>query len=120
MSRQTRTRRCRNCPDSPQAPVLPKSKPAQTEQKPASVLSQRLIDDESEGLRLWNHVLFGTKTCCDMIDGYANLDMPGDPRQKIRELIASLTTTLNKLESKHANPCPSDRRPDCPPDCPSP
>ena len=111
-----RTRRCRNCPDSPQAPPLLQSKVAQTEQKPASVLSQRVIDTDSEGLRLWNHVLFGTKTCCDMIQGYADLGMPGDPRLKIRELIGSLTNTLQQLESKHANPCPEQCSPTRPSD----
>lgn len=107
-----RTRRCRNCPDSPQAPALPIKSVQIAEQKPVTILSPKIIDSESEGLRLWNHVLFGTFTCVDMIAGYANLGMPGDPAPKIRDLIGRLTAVLKQVENKNANPCPKQ--------CPSP
>jgi hypothetical protein len=86
------------------------SKPAQiVEQKPTVILSQRVIDTPTEGLRLWNHVLFGTGTCVDMIQGYADLGMPGDPAPKIRDLIVRLTRVLHQVENKNANPSPEQR-----------
>jgi hypothetical protein len=52
---------------------------------------------EGQGQRLWDHVLFGTGTCVGMIQGYANLGLPGDPCNQIEDLIGQLSAVLNQL-----------------------
>jgi hypothetical protein len=83
-------RGCRNCPRKPDA-----AKPQST--APPRVLA---ISGESEGLRLWNHVLFGTGTCISMIEGYQASHMPGQPQNQIRQLIQRLQRVLQKFEEK--------------------
>lgn len=82
---------CARCPKQ-QAAAKAKKQPLGEAAKSVS---------ESQGEYLWNHVLFGTNTCCQMIRGYAEAEMPGDPRKGIKDLIQSLTGTLALLESRH-------------------
>jgi hypothetical protein len=56
------------------------------------------ITTQAEGERLWKHVLFGTMTCVTMIEGYAELGMPGDCVQGVTILRDRLDRVLNKLK----------------------
>jgi hypothetical protein len=62
------------------------------------------ITSQGEGERLWKHVLFGTMTCVAMIEGYADLAMPGDCVQGVTLLRDRLDAVLTKLKSKTNGP----------------
>lgn len=86
MSGPPRNRRgCSNCPKPPAAQSSP----------PEQRVLQ--ITTDSEGDRLWKHVLFGTSTCLAMIEGYADLAMPGDPRDTLVSFRDRLNTLIERL-----------------------
>lgn len=86
-----RFRNGRACPtcNAPAATAIDKA----AAQAPTRVLTSK---DESD--RLWRHVLYGCGTIVGLIKGYAALGLPGDPREGIKSLIATLQETLNLLE----------------------
>lgn len=94
MPRQKRSR-CRNCPDEQKPTDLIQPKVM------AAKLSGDLITQAGESERLWKHVLFGTSTCIGMINGYADLGLPGDPRPRIQELIRQLQTAIQTIEDRY-------------------
>lgn len=75
------------------------------------------ITTPGEGQRLWKHVLFGTSTCVSMIEGYAALDMPGNPKEALVALRDRIQKVLLKYEEPNANnssgspsePSPADK-----------
>jgi len=86
---------CHNCPKA----VAPKTTPKlPTVQAAASTPAMDF--PTSEALRLWNHVLFGTGTCVGMIEGYAALNMPGDPLAGIKHLRDRLSTVIHIYEDR--------------------
>src|SRR5258708_28331759 len=87
------TPRCRFCPQPASAPVL---KPTPTVQDVTLA-----ITSPGEGERLWKHVLFGTSTCVSMIEGYAALSMPGNPRAALVALRDRIEEVLSKYEESH-------------------
>ena len=101
--------RCRFCPDDVQQTPLKPTPPA------ASMTLA--ITTPGEGERLWKHVLFGTSTCVSMIEGYAALDMPGNPTAALVALRDRIQKVLLKYEEPHANnssgspsePSPADK-----------
>lgn len=100
-----RNRRCRGCPDSPPAVATPVQDA--TTKIAAKIagrqLDPNLITRQGESDRLWNHVLFGTATCVGMIEGYAELGLPGNPVPQIAELIRRLANVAQKYENPDAN-----------------
>lgn len=82
---------CRNCPDEGNTVLKPETKPLIFVNKyKDKVLDERLVKSETESQRLWNHVLFGTSTCIQMIHGYASLGLPGDAVPQIDMMISKL------------------------------
>ncbi len=75
------------------------------------------ITSPGEGERLWKHVLFGTSTCVQMIEGYAALDMPGNPKEALVALRDRIQKVLLKYEEPHGinssgsppEPSPADK-----------
>jgi molybdopterin biosynthesis enzyme len=61
------------------------------------------ITSPGEGERLWKHVLFGTSTCVAMVEGYAALDMPGNPKEALVALRDRIQKVLLKYEEPHAD-----------------
>jgi molybdopterin biosynthesis enzyme len=61
------------------------------------------ITSPGEGERLWKHVLFGTSTCVQMIEGYADLAMPGNPCAALVALRDRIEKVLSKYEESHAD-----------------
>jgi hypothetical protein len=86
--RNTRPIECGNCP-----------RPIQVSY-PAAVMRTLAITSESESERLWKHVLYGTQTCIGMIEGYAELDLPGDPSGPIE----AMRDRLDRLLERYAKP----------------
>ena len=78
--------------------------PAQTAIAKAAVqVPTRVLTSESESNGLWKHVLFGTGTVVGLIKGYAVAGLPGDPRDGIKALIATLNEALMVLEAGQAD-----------------
>lgn len=86
---------CRFCPQPAAAPTPSPAQP------PTVTLA---ITSPGEGERLWKHVLFGTSTCITMIEGYAALDMPGNPK----EALVALRDRIQKVLSKYGEPHAQD------------
>lgn len=85
-------RKCRrNCPEPPVV----------TEVKASPSPRVLNITSESEGERLWHHVLFGTGTCVDMIEGYHAANMPGNPLERIKSLSGRLQAVINTIETNN-------------------
>jgi hypothetical protein len=83
---------CRFCPE-----------PTQTlKPTPVPETMRLAITTPGEGERLWKHVLFGTSTCISMIEGYAALDMPGNPQAALVALRDRIDKVLSKYEEPHA------------------
>jgi hypothetical protein len=105
MSGRRKTRRCRNCPDT--APLAAKPVEAAAAKIATKYqgkkLDENLVTREVESNQLWNHVLFGTSTCVGMIEGYADLGLPGNPVPQIAELIRRLANVAKKYENTNAN-----------------
>jgi hypothetical protein len=102
--------RCRFCPDHPPAQPLK----ATLKPKPDTSKAALSITTPGEGQRLWKHVLFGTSTCISMIEGYADLGMPGDPRNALIEMRDRLNQVISNIEATHANNhrlAPDERHP---------
>ena len=78
---------CPTCPDKAQAVSQPRT---------------LMVSTESEGMRLWNHALFGTNTCCLLLLGYVELNMPGDPLPRLYELRNLLDQTIKLREARNA------------------
>ena len=57
------------------------------------------LQTEAEYKKLWNHILYGTKTCIRMLKGYTDLGMPGEPL----ESLINLRNTLNEIIERHKN-----------------
>lgn len=91
--------RCRFCPDQQPA----QSVKAALKPKPDTSKAVLSITTPGEGQRLWKHVLFGTSTCISMIEGYADLGMPGDPRSALIEMRDRLNKVISNLEETNAN-----------------
>lgn len=88
--------RFRNGRDCPTCPT-----PAQTAiEKAVAQTKVQVLTSAAESERLWRHVLFGTGTVAGMILGYAKQGLPGDPREGIKALIATLTDALAALDGK--------------------
>lgn len=74
-----------------------------------ATLDARVVSVEGEADRLWRHVLFGTGTTVGMIEGYAAIDMPGDPLPQLYVLADRLNQIIKSLEGKrHADSRPTD------------
>ena len=97
--------KCRFCPQTATAIAL---KPT-----PAPNAATLAITLPGEGERLWKHVLFGTSTCVAMIEGYAGLSMPGNPKAALVALRDRISTVLQKYEEPHGDL--EDSRPPEPP-----
>lgn len=69
------------------------------------------VTSESEGLRLWRHVLFGAGTCIGMIEGYQCLGMPGNPKDDLVVLRDRLHNIITKIEATNEDPVPDERQP---------
>jgi hypothetical protein len=89
-------KRCRRCPDPPAPKALPVSTAAA--EKAAAKLAGTSLTVASEAERLWSHILFGTGTCVGMLQGYADLDMPGDPLPGLRDLRDRLNRIIKHRE----------------------
>lgn len=88
MPPRNRPKPCHNCPK-------PKSKKA-----PPAAISQPVDLPEAEGIKLWKHVLFGTTTCLNMIEGYAKFNMPGDPLEGVTHLRDRLNSIIQMLKDR--------------------
>lgn len=62
-------------------------------------IAPAILTTEGEGCRLWKHVVFGTNTCLSMLDGYADLGMPGDPVPELQLMVTKLKRIITKLEA---------------------
>ena len=103
-----RRRRCRNCPDEQQPLSAAQSIADKAAAKvTSSVIDRNVITTEGEGQKLWNHVLFGTGTCIGMMQGYANLGMPGDPLPQLRDMNSMLTEIIKQVEKQNADRNPT-------------
>lgn len=60
-----------------------------------------MLPPETEYIRLWRHVIFGTGTCISMIEGYTGLNMPGDVLNDLYVLRDRLNSVISKHEAKH-------------------
>lgn len=90
--------KCRFCPDQQQPPQQVK---ATLKAKPDTSKATLSITTPGEGQRLWKHVLFGTSTCISMIEGYADLGMPGDPRSALIEMRDRLNQVISNIEANN-------------------
>lgn len=88
--------KCATCPKAPDR-ASRASAAAKVAPEPPS---EKLTLSEQQGIKLWSHVLFGTGTCVGMIEGYARMDMPGDPREAITELRDRLSQLLISLDRR--------------------
>ena len=110
--RNSRKAPCHNCPKPvaskpaamPKAVIPPPPPKRGRGQLPPSVLSAAAPAKSDvtteDGLKLWRHVLFGANTCLDMIDGYAKLEMPGDPTEGLTFLRDRLNKTIQLLKDR--------------------
>lgn len=90
MARATRPEKtCKGCPEK-------RRKYAQAHNPQKMVLTF-----QGEGERLWKHVLVGTGTCIGMIEAYASLKVPGDPKDGIVSLRNRLNKVISKLEQNN-------------------
>ena len=88
-------RKCRrNCPDQP----------AEVQVESLITPMVHAITSESEGNRLWKHVLFGTETCINMIEGYHTSNMPGQPLETIKRFSNRLNKIIKAIETKNEGP----------------
>lgn len=99
MAKRPKKRPCRgrNCPDKPAEPAPPQVSHQFSDAK----LDQRVVNVENEGVRLWNHVLYGTGTCVGMLAGYTQLNVPGNPLPQLHSLAARLQEIIHQHEKKH-------------------
>lgn len=95
MAVRNKKKPCTNCPK-------PKPTVKSVVVQPLAVFNVEM----DQGLRLWKHVLFGTGTCIDMIEGYMKGNLPGDPIDGVKHLRDRLTQIINTLEAK--NDVPTD------------
>lgn len=72
-------------------------------QKAVAQAPTRVLTSQDESDRLWKHVLFGTGTVAGMILNYATLGLPGDPREGINAIIATLNDALAALDERAGN-----------------
>ena len=102
MKRSRRGRRCRNCPEETQVTPTPVADAASKAvgQLAKALLDPRLVSVDGEADRLWKHVLFGTGTCVGMIEGYVNLEMPGNPLPHLHNLAGRLIAIIEMLEAQ--------------------
>ncbi len=93
-------KRCSTCP-APKPKVVVQTERVDAGAYPleAKPNAPNLTYEVSEALKLWKHVLFGTSTCISMIEGYANLQLPGDPLEGVTHLRDRLNQVIQKLES---------------------
>src|SRR5438445_13774902 len=112
-------RKCGNCPE-PLARVVAVTPQVGRPPEPRAVQGLYLATSD-EGQRLWKHVCFGTSTCISMIEGYALMQMPGDPTEALKQMRDRLDKVLTALEQANA-PVDSAERPSpsSPTDDPSP
>lgn len=82
---------CHNCPKAKPTPPAP----------PATPPTPPVEFSHGQSLKLWNHVLFGTGTCIGMIEGYTDLDMPGNPLDGIKHLRDRLNQLIKKHEDRN-------------------
>lgn len=68
--------------------------------KAAVQAATQVLTSPAESERLWKHVLFGAGTVAGMIHGYAKLGLPGEPREGIQAIIATLTDALAVLDDQ--------------------
>ena len=100
MPPRNQQRSCHNCP----LPTPPAAPPTRQAALVAAPPPQRYDVPVEDGLKLWRHVLFGTNTCIDMIDGYAKLGMPGDPIKGVQHLRDRLNEIIHHLEGRNDAP----------------
>ena len=86
--------RYRNGRDCPTCPTPAQAAIAKAEAKAPT----RVLTSQSESEYLWRHVLFGCGTIVALIKGYAALKLPGNPRDGIKALIATLEEALRILD----------------------
>ena len=94
---------CHNCPQPKAERDLRAQRPVKKGADPlvaAPPSEQPNSVPVEEGLKLWRHVLFGTNTCIDMIEGYSKLGMPGDPTDGVKHLRNRLNQIINNLEAR--------------------
>jgi hypothetical protein len=105
-----RRKPCRNCPE----PVQPSQQAANNAaSKLASArLDPQIVSMAGEGDRLWRHVCFGTGTCIGMLEGYAALNVPGDPLPQLYSLAARLAGVIQNIERRNEDSTPKDGGPD--------
>lgn len=93
----------RKDPLNERGPKPPGGRPLKAGGKDAQVPgSLFVLYPEQEYHKLWRHVLIGTGTCVRMLEGYANLSMPGDPLEALVDLRDRLSKIINKYEAQNA------------------
>lgn len=85
-------RPCKNCPQSPDGEQKVNAKGIN--------YTVTYVGPQDQGEKLWKHVLFGTGTCINMIEGYAKMQMPGDPLPGLKELRDRLNVIIETLGPK--------------------
>lgn len=98
----------RKDPLNERGPKPPGGRPIYTNGKRRVQLPNTLFElhPEEEYIRLWTHVLYGSQTCIKMIEGYAELGMPGDPLPQLVELkkrVDRLVEIFSQEGVKHDN-----------------
>lgn len=96
---------CHNCPKAraEQTQPEPKRTPKQPPQ-PAAAVTPLVGFPDSEALRLWNHILFGTGSCIGMIEGYTTRNLYGDPLEGIKHLRDRLNAVIQIHEDRSHAP----------------
>ncbi len=89
----------RHDPANQRGPIPPNGPPEVSDKKQKLVFVDTLFElsTEEEYNKLWNHILYGTKTCIRMLKGYTDLGMPGEPL----ESLIDLRDELQKLIERH-------------------
>lgn len=94
-------RKCGNCPEPLKKVVAVKPQVGRPSE-PKRVVQGLYLATSDEGQRLWKHVCFGTSTCIAMIEGYALMQMPGDPTEALVQMRDRLNQVLTALEQANA------------------
>ncbi len=93
--------RCRRCPGQPS----PIQAAAQVEQRRVvqAQPAPELLTLSRESELLWKQVLFAVGTFVGMLEGYANLNLPGAPVPHVYALIRRLVAVTEQLEERNEN-----------------